>query len=103
MTTPTPDLDLTRTRAALAAYDEIDAAPPKPACEHEAWLTSLDEARLEVGRAFAADTADRNDPEVARRWASFSVERTRVLVDSCGLGKRPSDCGDPTPGGTVRP
>lgn len=57
--------DLTRTRAAIAAYDEIDAQIERcPTCDFEALLDGLDEAKRAIGAAFALDTADRNDPEV---------------------------------------
>lgn len=74
--------DLTRTRAALAAYDAIDAEIADDMTEAAAtdFFARLDVAKLAVGDAFALDTADRNDPEVARSWAAFNVERTREFV-----------------------
>ena len=73
--------DLTRTRAAIAAYDELDAQIERcPTCDFEALLNGLDETKRAIGAAFALDTADRNDPEVARSWAAFNVERTREFV-----------------------
>ena len=59
--------DLTRTRAAIAAYDAIDAE-------------ITDAAKLAIGEAFALDTTDRNEFEVARSWAAFNVDRTREFV-----------------------
>lgn len=73
--------DLTRTVAALAAYDELDREFMRaPTCECEAFVESLHTAQKAIGDAFSLDTADRNDPEVARSWAAFNVERTREFV-----------------------
>lgn len=81
-TTITPTPDFTRTRAALAAYDVIDAEITDTMTQDEAddFFKRSDDARLAIGEAFALDTADRNEFEVARSWAAFSVERTRGLV-----------------------
>lgn len=67
-------LSLTRTKAALEAYDELDAQwraevardQPDNAREHRLYEL-LCAAELAVGEAFAQDTADRNDPRDARR------------------------------------
>lgn len=74
--------DLTRTVAALAAYDVIDAEIADDMTESAAtdFFARLDVAKKAIGDAFALDTADRNDPEVARSWAAFNVERTREFV-----------------------
>jgi len=74
--------DLTRTLAALADYDQIDAEIADDMTEDAAtdFFARLDVAKLAIGDAFALDTADRNEPEVARSWAAFNVERTREFV-----------------------
>lgn len=74
--------DLTRTRAALAAYDAIDAEITDTMSQEEAddFFKRSDAAKLAIGEAFALDTADRNDPEVARSWAAFNVDHTREFV-----------------------
>lgn len=76
---PQPPLDLTRTRAALAAYDAagefLEAATTQ--AEATAVAEAYEAARAAVGDAFAADTADRNRPEVARL---AGVEWIRALV-----------------------
>jgi hypothetical protein len=90
-----------RTRAALAAYDAIDSEITDTMTQAEAteFFKRLDTAKVAIGDAFALDTSDRNDPEVARSWAAFSVDRTRKLV--VGLAPIPrcpfcgtDDCGD---------
>ena len=82
MPTITTRLDLTRTRAAIAAYDEINAEITATMTPEEAddFSRRSDVAKLAIGEAFAIDTADRNDPEVARSWAAFNVDRTRGFV-----------------------
>lgn len=74
--------DLTRTRAALAAYDVIDAEITDTMTQDEAddLFKRSDAAKLAIGEAFALDTADRNEFEVARSWAAFNVDRTREFV-----------------------
>jgi len=74
--------DLTRTLAALAAHDEIDSEIADDMTQAAAvdFFARLDAAKLAIGDAFALDTADRNDPETARSWAAFNVERTREFV-----------------------
>ena len=74
--------DLTRTIAALAAYDAIDAEITDTMTQDEAddFFKRSDAAKLAIGDAFALDTADRNEPEVARSWAAFNVDRTRNLI-----------------------
>lgn len=58
--------DLTRTAAALAAYDEHDQNVPdltrlsNDACVE--WLDENDRLARAVGVAFGLDTSDRNDP-----------------------------------------
>ncbi len=71
-----------RTLAALAAYDEIDREIADDMTQAAAtdFFARLDAAKKAIGDAFSIDTADRNEPEVARRWASFNVERTREFV-----------------------
>lgn len=82
MPTITTRPDLTRTRAALAAYNAIDAEVTDAMTQGEAddFFKRSDAAKLAIGEAFALDTADRNEPEVARSWAAFNVERTREFV-----------------------
>ena len=83
MSTPiTTPPDLTRTLAALADYDQIDAEIADDMTEAAAtdFFARLDAAKLAIGDAFALDTADRNDPETARSWAAFNVEHTREFV-----------------------
>ena len=74
--------DFTRTIAALAAYDAIDAeiTDDLTNAEIDSLFARCDAAQQGIGDAFALDTADRNDPAVARSWAAFNVERTRALV-----------------------
>ena len=74
--------DLTRTLAALADYDVIDAEIADDMTESAAvdFFARLDVAKKAIGEAFALDTSDRNEPEVARSWAAFNVERTREFV-----------------------
>lgn len=76
--TAAPVLNLARTSTALAAYDlawtACDADPT------EETLRSVDRAKGEVGRAFAFDTADRNDAADAAGYAAFDPERVRGLV-----------------------
>lgn len=74
--------DLTRTLAALADYDVIDAAIADDMTESAAtdFFARLDVAKKAIGDAFALDTADRNNPAVARDWAAFNVERTREFI-----------------------
>ncbi len=81
ITTP-PDLTRTRTLAALADYDQIDAEIADDMTEAAAtdFFARLDVAKKAIGDAFALDTSDRNEPEVARSWAAFNVERTREFV-----------------------
>jgi hypothetical protein len=62
----------TRTRAAIAAYDqhvaEIDSAVDTGDWDRVNALEPRTETLMSaVGEAFAADTADRNDREAARR------------------------------------
>ena len=82
MPTITTRPDLTRTRAALAAYDVIDAEITADMTQEEAddFFKRSDAAKLAIGEAFALDTADRNEFEVARSWAAFNVDRTRAFV-----------------------
>ena len=82
MPTITTRPDLTRTRAALAAYDVIDAEITADMTQDEAddFFKRSDAAKLAIGEAFALDTADRNEFEVARSWAAFNVDRTREFV-----------------------
>lgn len=81
-TTITTPPDLTRTLAALAAYDAIDReiADDMTQAAADDFFARLDVAKLAIGDAFALDTADRNEPEVARNWAAFNAERTREFV-----------------------
>ena len=74
--------DLTRTIAALAAYDTIERefADGLTQDEATALFERSDAAKADIGDAFALDTADRNEPAVARSWATFNVERTRSFV-----------------------
>lgn len=82
MPTITIPPDLTRTRAALAAYDVIDAEITADMTQDEAddFFKRSDAAKRAIGEAFALDTADRNEFEVARSWAAFNVDRTRKFV-----------------------
>jgi len=82
MPTITTPPDLTRTRAALAAYDAIGAESTADMTQDEAddFFKRSDAAKLAIGEAFALDTADRNEFEVARSWAAFNVDRTREFV-----------------------
>lgn len=48
--------------------------------EADDFFKRSDAAKLAIGDAFALDTADRNEPEVARSWAAFNVDRTRNLI-----------------------
>lgn len=74
--------DLTRTRATLASYDVIDAEITDAMTQDEAddFFKRSAAAKLAIGEAFALDTADRNEFEVARSWAAFNVDRTRAFV-----------------------
>lgn len=71
-----------KTRAAIAAYDAIDREVTDDMTQDEAddFFRRSDNARLAIGEAFALDTADRNEFEVARSWAAFNVDRTREFV-----------------------
>ena len=82
MPTITTPPDLTRTRAALAAYDSIESAftADITLVECTMYMARSDAAKLAIGEAFALDTADRNEFEVARSWAAFNVDRTRDFV-----------------------
>jgi hypothetical protein len=82
MPTITTRPDLTRTRVAIAAYDAIDAEITDAMMQDEAddFFKRSDAAKLAIGDAFALDTADRNEFEVARSWAAFNVDRTRDFV-----------------------
>lgn len=76
--------DLSRTRAALAAWDEGFAARDAAleACrtddEVRAWLAAEDAARLAVVRAYGIDTADRNS--MATVEACMSVQDVRKML-----------------------
>lgn len=78
-TTQQLPLNLARTAAALAAYDAAGAKLDNDQSMEA--LRTYDAAKIEVGHAFAFDTADRNDPSVAASWAAFNPERIRDLVD----------------------
>jgi len=67
---------------AIAAYDVIDAEITDDMTQDEAddFFKRSDAAKLAIGDAFALDTADRNEFEVARSWAAFNVDRTREFV-----------------------
>lgn len=57
-----PNLD--RTRAALAAYDEIDASvDTAESWEYDRSMRARDEALTTLLEAFAEDTSDRNERE----------------------------------------
>lgn len=76
--------DLSRTRAALAAWD--DGAPARDAALQAAetdeavlaWLASEDAARLAVVRAYGTDTADRNS--MATLESCMSVRDVRKML-----------------------
>ena len=55
--------DLSRTKAAIEAYDTFDAAATMSGSQDEvlAELAELERLGKEVGRAFGLDTADRNN------------------------------------------
>ncbi len=85
-TTSTEHLDLTRTRAALAALDLFGLAMDQAVtiAECRVAVASYDAARLAVGEAFALDTADRNDPKTAREFVAHGgagLEFVRRLCD----------------------
>ena len=102
---PVDELDLRRTAAAL---DEVDIATAKfeEACktpglskEVNRALRELERKEAEVGEAFALDTADRNDPETARRqrpgpWLRALVrqwrhkDKTKRLIAARAAKKR---------------
>lgn len=65
----TDDLDLTRTRASLAAFDAAgeNLEDINTAADLAAALKARDDAQTAIGDAFAEDTADRNDADIARR------------------------------------
>lgn len=71
---------LSRTRLALAAYDAADTAfgDAGTQAELEAALERREAARAVLGDAFAADTADRNDPETAKR-VPYSLAGLRFI------------------------
>jgi hypothetical protein len=76
-------LDLTKTREAIAAYDEARAAfdaalGVASTGSVDRLLAVLERAERDVGAAFAADTSDRNDPETARRQLPCSWLRGLV-------------------------
>jgi len=71
-------LDLTRTRAALAAYDAALVAFDEAATVED--LAPLQAAESAVGEAFALDTADRNDPAVARDTGVHWLRRLAATV-----------------------
>ena len=77
-------INLARTKAAMQVYDTAAAAWSAyqgiDAAEELRLLDVAIEAGAKVGEAFAKDTADRNDPEVARRvrpgpWLRGLLER----------------------------
>lgn len=59
------DLNLARTKSAIDAYDA--ALERFEADGSDANVEAIEVAERAVGEAFALDTADRNDPETARR------------------------------------
>ena len=77
-------LNLTRTAAALAALDQADAAVDAPDIRSDEVLAlalkRCDDARVDLGEAFALDTADRNRAEDAVAWARHRPEDMRRLI-----------------------
>lgn len=61
--------DLSRTRAALVAFDEYHAreVPMDTNAAAVAYFDELDRLAEAVGEAFGLDTADRNDPATCRQ------------------------------------
>ena len=88
MPTITTRPDLTRTRAALAAYDVIDAEITADMTQEEAddFFKRSDAAKLAIGEAFALDTTDCNEFEVAR-FLTLAFEAGVAVEDvSAALG-----------------
>ena len=79
MPAPTACLNLARTSAALASYDAaraaLDSSPTTTAFRAE------DDATRLVGRAYALDTCDRNDPTDAAKYAGDNPDRVRAIVE----------------------
>lgn len=76
-------LDVTRTRAALAAFDRVgDQFDADPSALN---IARLDEAREQVGVAFAADTADRNDANDVREFVQCLAGLTFVRRICAGV------------------
>ena len=72
MSTTPKDLlsDLSRTRAALAAYDEFDNKAVFEGMDQDevlAWFKKLEGLGEAVGIAFGLDTADRNSMDTCKR------------------------------------
>lgn len=69
--------DFSRTRAALAVFDAVEDAWFEAGGEQP--YEPVEAARLAIGEAFAADTADINSPEVARLISKdqYGMERVR--------------------------
>jgi len=82
--------DLTRTKAALDAYDQVRAAFDAQDPRNDDWSAELslelaaavDRAAAAVGEAFALDTADRNDPAVARTIAPNDPWLRRLVAET---------------------
>jgi hypothetical protein len=81
---PAKPLDLTRTAAALAAYDAAGDAFDKYPSQGN--ITALECARLDLAHAFADDTADRNDRATVLGFVQSLVGMTfvRRMVASFG-------------------
>lgn len=82
-------LDLTRTAAAVAAYDAYMATNPYDVCEtnEDVYRVQAEENRLgeAVGIAFGLDTADRNNLETCRRCVRPDPW-LRGLIEKYGSG-----------------
>ncbi len=72
MPTITTRASLTRTRAALAAYDAIEAEVTDDMTQDEAddFFKRSDAAKLVIGEAFALDTQRTSPARCVRRWGN---------------------------------
>lgn len=62
--------DLSRTKAAIEAYDAFDATFDEMKRNNDAvmaWFARLEELGKAVGIAFGLDTADRNNPDTCKQ------------------------------------
>lgn len=97
-----------RTRDALTSLALHHNCEPATMADPVGWVDELERLESAVGEAFAADTADRNDPKVARefgacpgnhewlrRLCAQEVEEAEVdqlMLPFCACGRRPYAC-----------